>query len=157
MTITLKTLAVGAMIASLVALGGAAAQPAADGPRFVTAKDLDALVAKMTDGLASAPVPTGGGATVLMAHRDRDGEVEVHKRLADELIMREGHCRIRVGGAASGQRQTAPDEFRGGTQTGGTVYDFNPGDALYIPVGMPHQMLVAPGTTITYMAFKFPG
>ncbi len=37
------------------------------------------------------------------------------------------------------------------------VYDFNPGDAIYIPVGVPHQVLVPKGTTVTYMAVKFPG
>lgn len=157
MTITMRALAVGAAAAGLALVGAALAQPSPETPKFVSARDLNALVAKMDNGLASAPVPTGAGATVLMAHRDRDGEVEVHRKLADELIMREGHARIRVGGTASGQRQTAPDEFRGGTQTGGMVYDLNPGDVIYIPVGAPHRMLVAPGTTITYMAVKFAG
>lgn len=138
-------------------LGGVAMAQGADQPKLVTAKELDALAAKIPAGQASIPVPTGAKATVLMAHRDKDGEVEVHMKQADELIMREGRARIRVGGTVAGQRQTAPDEFRGGAITGGTVYDLNPGDVIYIPVGMPHQMLVAPGTTITYMAAKFPG
>jgi mannose-6-phosphate isomerase-like protein (cupin superfamily) len=142
---------------ALMALGGAAAAQGPAQPRFVAAKDLDALAGKMTDGLASAPVPAGPNVTALMVRRDRDGEVEVHTKLADELIMREGHARIRVGGTVTGQRQTAPDEFRGGTLTGGTVYDFNPGDVIYIPVGVPHQMLTPAGTAITYMAFKFQG
>jgi mannose-6-phosphate isomerase-like protein (cupin superfamily) len=146
-----------AAAAMAMALGGAAAAQGAEQPRFVSAKDLDALVAKMTDGLASARIPAGAGAIVMIAHRDKDGEVEVHKTLADELIVREGHARIRVGGTVTGDRQTAADEFRGGTIAGGTVYDLGPGDVLYIPVGMPHQMLVQAGTTITYLAAKFPG
>ena len=140
-----------------MALGGAAAAQGSTQPRFVAAQDLNALAAKMTDGLASAPVPAGPNITALIVHRDRDGEVEVHAKLADELIMREGHARIRVGGSVTGQRQTAPDEFRGGTLSGGTVYDFNPGDVIYIPAGMPHQMLTPTGTTIFYVAFKFQG
>ncbi len=150
-TITLAAAAVA------MALGGAAAAQGPEQLRFVSAKELNALVAKITGGLASTPVPTGANATVLMTARDRDGEVEVHTKLADELIMREGHARLRVGGTVTGQRQTAANEFRGGTLTGDKVYDFNPGDVIYIPVGMPHQMLVPSGTTVTYMAFKFPG
>ena len=141
---------------AVMSLGGAAAAQGADQPRFVTAKGLNALVAKITNGLASTPVPTGSNAVVLMTARDRDGEVEVHTKLADELIMREGHARLRVGGTVTGQRQTAPNEFRGGTLTGDTVYDVNPGDVIYIPVGMPHQMLVPAGATVTYRAVKFP-
>jgi mannose-6-phosphate isomerase-like protein (cupin superfamily) len=140
-----------------LAIGGAASAQSPEQPHLMTAKALNALVDTMVNGLASTPVPTGSNATVLMAHRDRDGEVELHTKLADELIMREGHARIQVGGTVTGQHPTTANEFRGGTLTGGTIYDFNPGDAIYIPVGVPHQMLVPKGTTVTYMAVKFPG
>jgi len=155
MTISRTALAAGVLA---FALGGASAAQSQEQPRFMTAKALNGLVDTLVNGLASTPVPTGPNATVLMAHRDRDGEVEVHAKLADELIMREGHARIQVGGMVTGQqRQTAPNEFRGGTLTGATVYDFNPGDAIYIPAGVPHQVLAPTGSSITYMAVKFPG
>ena len=139
-------------------VGGAAlAQPDAK-PIYVPAKDLDAMVAKTKDGLASAKVPTGSPDHVVMiAHRTQDGEVELHAKLADEIIVRSGHARIQVGGKVTGQRQTAPDEFRGGTMTGGEVFDLSPGDAIWIPVGQPHQVLVPKGGQITYTAAKFPG
>ena len=142
----------GALIAS-----AAMAQPGAK-PVLVKSKDLDALVAKMTNGLGSAQIPTGNpNHLIMIAHRDADGEVEVHTKIADEIIIRKGHAHIRVGGAVAGQRQTAPDEFRGGKITGGEVYDLNVGDAIYIPVGQPHQMLVAKGEEVTYTAAKWPG
>jgi len=139
-------------------LGGAAlAQPNVK-PMFVKSKDLDAMVAKTKDGLASAKLPTGSPDHVVMiAHRIADGEVEVHTRLADEIIVRSGHAKIKVGGKVSAQRQTAPGEFRGGTITGGEVFDLKPGDAIYVPVGQPHQVLVPKGGQITYTAAKFPG
>lgn len=141
-----------------LAIGGAAmAQPNAK-PMFVKSKDLDAMVAKTKDGLASAKLPTGNPDHVVMiAHREADGEVEVHAKLADEIIVRSGHARIKVGGKVSAQRQTAPGEFRGGTITGGEVFDLSPGDAIWIPVGQPHQVLVPKGGRITYTAAKFPG
>jgi mannose-6-phosphate isomerase-like protein (cupin superfamily) len=146
-------LALGAALAATAAL----AQPGAK-PILVKSKDLDAMVAKMDKGLASAQLPTGNPAHIfVVAHRDADGEVEVHTKLADEIVVRKGHAHIRVGGTVAGQRQTAPEEFRGGKITGGEVFDLNPGDAIYIPVGQPHQMLVTKGEEITYTAAKWPG
>jgi mannose-6-phosphate isomerase-like protein (cupin superfamily) len=142
---------------TLAVAGAAAAQPGAK-PMYVQSKDIDAMVAKTKDGLASAKLPTGNPNHVTMvAHREADGEVEVHTKLADEIIVRTGHAQIKVGGKVSAQRQTAPDEFRGGTITGGQVFDLSPGDAIWIPVGQPHQMLVPKGGQITYTAAKFPG
>jgi mannose-6-phosphate isomerase-like protein (cupin superfamily) len=145
-------LAAGAMA---LGLAGAANAQTAGEVHYVPATELAAKVAALKDGLVSSPVPTGPGVTVLMVRRDRDGEVEVHAKLADELIARKGHARIRVGGTVAGNRQTAPDEMRGGTITGGEVYDLNPGDVIWIPIGMPHQMLVKKGGSFSYMAVKF--
>ena len=50
---------------------------------------------------------------------------------------------------------TSPEEMRGGAITGGKVYDLNPGDVIWIPIGMPHQMLVKKGTSFSYIAVKF--
>jgi mannose-6-phosphate isomerase-like protein (cupin superfamily) len=152
---TIWKLALG--LGAAFALGGAAlAQPNAK-PIHVPSKDLDAMVAKTKDGLATAKVPSGSNVTVLLAHRKVDGEVEVHKTLSDEIVVRSGHAKIRIGGTVTGQRQTAPNEFRGGTMTGGQMFDLNPGDAVYVPVGQPHQVLVPKGGDIVYVAAKYPG
>jgi mannose-6-phosphate isomerase-like protein (cupin superfamily) len=136
-------------------LAGAANAQTGQEPVRVPAAELAAKVASLKDGLVSFPVPTGPFATVLMVRRDRDGEVEVHTKLADELIAREGHAQILVGGTVAGNHQTAPNEMRGGAITGGKVYDLNPGDVIWIPIGMPHQMLVKKGASFSYMAVKF--
>jgi hypothetical protein len=149
---TVRGLAAGAMALGLV---GAASAQTGQEPIRVPAAQLAAKVATLKDGLVSFPVPTGPAATILMIRRDRDGEVEVHTKLADELIAREGHARILVGGTVAGNRPTAPNELRGGAITGGQVYDLNPGDVIWIPIGMPHQMLVKKGTSFSYMAVKF--
>lgn len=143
--------------AALSIIGALTAQAADDKPVRVASKDVDALVAKTKDGLATAQIPSGSNVNVVLAHRKADGEVEVHKKLSDEIIVRSGHGKIRIGGTVSAQRQTAPDEFRGGTMTGGQEFDLNPGDAVYVPVGQPHQVLVPQGGDIVYFAAKYPG
>jgi mannose-6-phosphate isomerase-like protein (cupin superfamily) len=153
MTAVKLILALGVASVASVAVAQTAAKPI-----LVKSKDLDAMVAKTKDGLVGVPIPTGSPDHVVMiARRDADGEVEVHTKLADEIIVRAGHAKIRVGGTVTGQRQTAPNEFRGGTMTGGEIFDLAPGDALYVPVGQPHQVLVPKGGQITYTAAKFPG
>jgi mannose-6-phosphate isomerase-like protein (cupin superfamily) len=143
--------------ATLAAAGAAMAQPDAK-PIYVPSSQFDAMVATTTDGVASAKAPTGSpNAVVMIAHRTADGEVEVHTQLSDEIIVRSGRAKIRVGGAVTGQRQTAPGEYRGGTMSGGQTFDLSPGDAIWIPVGQPHQVLVPKGGQITYTAAKFPG
>ncbi len=140
--------------AAAIAAVGLSAHAAGQAHR-VTNAEISAMVATLKDGLATAPLPTGSGAVVLAARRDRDGEVEVHEHLNDELVVRTGHAVFRVGGTVAGNRQTAPGEWRGGTQTRGDLYRMGPGDALWIPAGMPHQALVDKGGAVTYLAIKF--
>ena len=126
-----------------------------DGVRHMSAAQISAALSPMVDGVATGPVPSGPGATVLAAHRDRSGVVELHDKLADILVDQEGNAQILVGGSVAGNHQTAPGEWRGGTITGGRRIAFHPGDVIWIPAGVPHQMMLETGTTITYLAFKF--
>jgi mannose-6-phosphate isomerase-like protein (cupin superfamily) len=144
---------VAALALALIA-GAARAQPA-DAPHYASARDLAAKLAKTTDGLVNAPLPTGPGATVLIVRRDRTGEVEVHARMADQFVVQAGKATVIVGGALKGDRETAPGERRGGEITGGTRYELSAGDALWIPAGQPHQIVVPAGGDFTYVVAKY--
>jgi quercetin dioxygenase-like cupin family protein len=37
----------------------------------------------------------------------------------------------------------------------GQVYNLAPGDVLWIPAGIPHQVRVPTGSAIEYLVFKF--
>ena len=144
-----------ALAAVLLLAVPAAAQPAGEAVHVPAAK-LAALVAKTVDGVATAPVPTGPGTTLLIARRDADGQVEVHTRLNDEFVVQAGHATVLVGGKVEGNRETAPGEWRGGRISGARAYALGPGDVLWIPAGAPHQTLVSKGGgAFQYLAFKF--
>lgn len=143
------------LLAVAVSLAGGVSASATDGPHYVPAAALRAVVATTKDGVVIAPVSTGPGATVLMVRRDRDGEVEVHEHLNDEFVVQAGHAVVRVGGTVTGNHQISPGEWRGGTMDGGSFYRMSPGDVLWIPAGQPHQALVAKGGSFSYLAFKF--
>ena len=137
----------------VLAAGLASAEPGTG--VYVSAAQIAALTAKTKDGIATAPVPAGPGVTLLSAHRDADGQVEVHSHQADELIIQSGHATELVGGAVSGNRETAPGEWRGGRIVGARSYPLAPGDVLWIPPGTPHQTIVPKGGDVRYLAFKF--
>lgn len=149
-----RGLPVTGLLAALSGLAGAAVgQPAGEGI-YVPAAKLTAMVAKTKDGSVSAPVPTGPGTLLLSAHRNADGQVEVHTRLNDEIVVRSGQATFLVGGKVDGNKETAPGEWRGGKITGGHAYAMGPGDVLWIPAGAPHQV-VSPKGEFYYLAFKF--
>jgi mannose-6-phosphate isomerase-like protein (cupin superfamily) len=141
-------------VAIALVAGAALAQPAGEGV-YVPAAKLTELVAKTKDGVATAPVPAGPGTTMLAAHRDADGQVEVHMKLNDEFVVQSGHATVLVGGKVTGNKETAPGEWRGGKVVGAHAYVMGPGDVLWIPAGAPHQTLVAKGGSFRYLAFKF--
>ena len=115
MALAKLVLALGAALAATAAMAQATGKPI-----LIKSKDLDAMVAKTKDGLASAQMPTSNPNHVTMiAHREADGEVEVHTKLADEIIVRTGHARIKVGGKASGQRETASTNSAAGPSRAG--------------------------------------
>jgi quercetin dioxygenase-like cupin family protein len=49
---------------------------------------------------------------------------------------------------------TAPGEQRGSAIKGGNSTIMRPGDYFFVPAGTPHQMKVAPGQRIRFVAFK---
>jgi len=143
------------LLAGLLAVAtSAAAQPASEGV-YASAAQLAAMVATTKDGSVNAPAPSGPGTTMLIVRRDADGQVEVHTKLNDEFVVQAGHATVLVGGKVSGNKETAPGEWRGGVVTGAKTYLLGPGDVLWIPAGAPHQTLVKKGASFTYLAFKF--
>ena len=123
-----------------------------DQPHYVASKDLSAM---LVNGALSAPVPTGAGAIVLIAHRDKTGDVEIHTKLNDELVARSGHASVLIGAKVEGAKETAPNELRGGTIVGGKTYELAPGDVIWIPAGLGHQVIVPAGGAFEYLAVKF--
>jgi mannose-6-phosphate isomerase-like protein (cupin superfamily) len=134
---------------------------AADPPGFTMwkASDLKAeekkLVGKMSDKkVASETLASYGNHLTMLAHREGDGEVEVHDKMADVFYVVSGEASLIVGGTVVGGHTTAPGEIRGTSITGGEKKALSAGDAVHIPAKVPHQMLVANGKKITYFVVK---
>lgn len=121
---------------------------------FVSASELAAKVRSASHQVAYE-IPSVTGRQVLMIRRDETGDAEVHTQLDDTIIIESGTARFRVGGTITGNHQTGPTEWRGGTMTGWREYTVSAGDLLLIPAGVPHQALVTSGT-FSYLTIKTP-
>jgi mannose-6-phosphate isomerase-like protein (cupin superfamily) len=124
--------------------------------QYFTAVQLASQIAHPVDGVAAKQFMNGPGANVYIIRRDKNGETEVHMALNDIFIVKSGHAKITVGGQVTGNRETAPTEWRGGEIAGGTDYSLAAGDVLFIPAGMPHKLLVSAKASITYVTVKTP-
>jgi mannose-6-phosphate isomerase-like protein (cupin superfamily) len=113
------------------------------------------LAGKMSDKkVASETLASYGNHLTMFAHREGDGEVEVHDKMADVFVVVSGEASLIVGGTVVGGHASGPGEIRGASITGGEKKSLGAGDAVHIPAKVPHQMLVASGKKVTYFVVK---
>lgn len=104
--------------------------------------------------VASETIANEGNRTFMIAHREGSGVAEWHETQADVMFISAGQVTMVYGGAMVDARTTAPGEMRGASIRGGTEARLGPGDVLHIPAKVPHQMLLSPGTQVTYFVTK---
>jgi mannose-6-phosphate isomerase-like protein (cupin superfamily) len=120
----------------------------------ITAKGT-ALAQKLdAQKVANETVATEGNRTFMIAHREGSGLAEWHEKQADVMFISAGQVTMVYGGTIVDAKTTAPGEMRGASIQGGTEARLGPGDVLHIPAKVPHQMVLAPGTQVTYFVTK---
>jgi mannose-6-phosphate isomerase-like protein (cupin superfamily) len=90
----------------------------------------------------------------VMAHRTRSGSAELHENESDLMVVVSGAGTLLVGGSMQGAKATARGELRGPSIRGGSRQKLSPGDIVHVPPKIPHQVLLEPGTQITYFVLK---
>ena len=124
-----------------------------------TGADLRAFEKKLSPKMSAQKIATEslgsyGNHSFLMAHREGDGEAELHELQNDVMVIESGEAALVVGGTVVDPRTTAPHEVRGPSIRGGEKIPVAAGDILHIPMHTAHQMLVEPGKQITYFVVK---
>jgi mannose-6-phosphate isomerase-like protein (cupin superfamily) len=87
-------------------------------------------------------VATWGNHGLLLVRREGDGAAETHETQVDVVTVVSGEGTLVVGGTMVDGKNTAPNEIRGKSITGGVRKPMEPGDVFHIPARIPHQMLV---------------
>jgi mannose-6-phosphate isomerase-like protein (cupin superfamily) len=116
-----------------------------DGAKIMTALEKSG-VGKITEGKAGS-----GVYTVMMAHRDKAGEVELHALDSDVFYVVKGDATFVTGGTAVGMKSTAPNEERGQSITGGETHHLKTGDVITIPNGVPHWFQDVKGSFLYFV------
>src|SRR5215471_18519514 len=148
----LPFLSVGLLTAASPLPAQRAAMPPAE---VVHADRLKHLGDSLTPGASrTAQIGRGPNFTYAITHRDTSGGLERHDAWTDILVIETGSATILSGGMMEGASESSPGEWRGGTAPGATRQVIRAGDVVTTPAGTPHQMLLAPGERITYIAFK---
>jgi mannose-6-phosphate isomerase-like protein (cupin superfamily) len=103
---------------------------------------------------SSAQLGAWGNHTAMVAHREGNGEAEVHETMADFFVVQSGEATLVVGGQVVGGKTTAANEIRGPKINGGERRKLAAGDIVHIPVKTPHQLLIENGKQFTYFVIK---
>ena len=106
------------------------------------------------DGSASETLEKYPHHYTMLAFRQHSGGGELHQNFADIFYIVDGHASVLTGGSLVDAKTTGPGEIRGKAVEGASRQELKAGDVLHIPAGMPHQMLVTDGESITYFVVK---
>jgi mannose-6-phosphate isomerase-like protein (cupin superfamily) len=131
--------------------------PATAGDRtaeYNSTAEINASVTKTVDGSAAHLLESDASTPVYVIRRDGPGKVEVHRKLNDVIVIREGTVSVLIGERVEGNQEVKPNEWLGGKIVGGTSYTLAAGDVLFIPAGLGHLMTPPPGGTVTYLVVK---
>jgi mannose-6-phosphate isomerase-like protein (cupin superfamily) len=106
------------------------------------------------NGTATRILANYPGHYTMIVYRDKDGEVEVHQRFADVIFVMSGKATLITGGTTQDEKVVKPGEIRGTSIAGGSQSKLEEGDLVHIPANTPHQLLILPGSSITYITIK---
>jgi mannose-6-phosphate isomerase-like protein (cupin superfamily) len=123
------------------------AQSTAAGTVYVDAAKVAAAIAKGGNLVSASDL------TVLGAHRDAAGQVEVHDKETDVIYMIEGDATFVTGGKMVGGRQSRPNQWIGSDITGGESRTLHKGDIIVVPAGTPHWFKQVP-KSVNYLVVK---
>lgn len=135
---------------------------AADPPGFAywSASDLREVTHKLASKggkFASQPLEKFGNHYTMLAHRQADGEAELHETEADLFVVESGNATLIVGGKIKDGKTSAPNEIRGPSIDGGSKKTLAQGDIVHIPAKTPHQLLLNGSKEFTYFVMKVGG
>jgi mannose-6-phosphate isomerase-like protein (cupin superfamily) len=145
------------LIITMAALSVSAADP--PGVKSWTSAELKdfekSLASKMSaQKVASEALGSFGNHNMLVAHREGNGQGEVHEQQADVFVIQTGEAVIRLGGELVDGKQVRPNELLGSSVRGGVEKKLRAGDVIHVPAKTPHQMLVQSGQQVTYLVVK---
>ncbi|MGC1461319.1 MAG: hypothetical protein WA802_03905 [Terracidiphilus sp.] len=147
-----------ALVAAL-ALGAPAVTMTGDKALVIPAQDLSAQFAGLisqakSTGIAGPTIASYGRLSLLLSVRTKDGVGELHQDFDDLMIVEQGTATLITGGTLVAPKTISAGEIRGTKVDNGVSKNIGVGDVVIVPAGVPHQILVPPGTVYTSLMAK---
>jgi mannose-6-phosphate isomerase-like protein (cupin superfamily) len=113
------------------------------------------LAPKMNEfKVASDTLAKFGNHSVMVAHREANGQAELHQKQADVFFVQSGEATLVVGGTVVDPKNSSPNEILGSAIKDGVRKRLAAGDVVHIPPKTAHQLMVEPGKQFTYAIIK---
>jgi len=111
--------------------------------------------AKDPSGAAGTTFGSYGNHNIQYNARTKSGSAEIHGHWVDVFYITGGTASIVMGGTVpDAQPGQAEGESRGTTIVGGHERKVAKGDVVHIPANTPHQFVLAPGQSVTFLVVK---
>jgi mannose-6-phosphate isomerase-like protein (cupin superfamily) len=95
-----------------------------------------------------------GGQQIQYNAKTKSGIAEMHAHWADTFIVTGGEASILLGGTIPNARSESEGEMRGVAIVGGREHKLSKGDIVHVAANTPHQFILAPGQSITFLNVK---
>ena len=147
------------MLVAALSVGAAASTLTGDKALVIPAQDVkaqfDTIVpqAKPT-GSAGPVIANYGNLGLMLSVRTANGVGELHQNFDDLMIVKQGTATLITGGTLVDPKTVSDGEIRGTSVKDGVSKSVAEGDVVIIPAGVPHQLLIPPGTVYESLVAK---
>lgn len=147
------------VILATLGLAIPAATLTGDKTQVIAASELQAQLAQLvplakTKGSSGSTMLTTGNLALKLSVRTTSGGAEIHAKYDDLMIVEQGSATLITGGAVVSPQTGSDGETHGPSIADGLSRTITVGDIVVVPAGVPHQLLIPPGTIYSAMVAK---
>jgi mannose-6-phosphate isomerase-like protein (cupin superfamily) len=146
------------MLAAL-SLAVPAATLSGDKAEVISAREVRMQLAQLAPqakatGSSGSTLASYGNLALKLSVRTSSGGAEIHAHYDDLMIVQQGSATLVTGGTVVDPKAGSDGETKGSSVQGGTSQSLAPGDVVIVPAGVPHQLLIPPGTLYSALVAK---
>ncbi|MGA3343550.1 MAG: hypothetical protein ABSC76_01670 [Terracidiphilus sp.] len=147
------------MIAATLSLAVSAATLTGDKAEVISSGEVQTQLAQLApqakvNGSSGSTLASYGNLALKLSVRTASGGAEIHAHLDDLMIVEQGSATLVSGGKVIDAKTDSEGETKGTSIQGGRSRTIAPGDVIIVPAGVPHQLLISPGTLYSALVAK---
>ena len=105
-------------------------------------------------GSSGATLGDYGSRAIKLSVRTASGGAEMHTHFDDIFFVTDGKAELVTGGSVVDAKTDSQGETKGSSIQNGKSVTIAKGDVVHIPAGVPHQLILAPGSVYSSVVIK---